>query len=154
VFRQSRLKRRIDGRIELRLPKAERILLKSLPSQVAELIEAGDPSTVRIFPPAYPDDPDAEAEYKSIARSGLLDRHRRALQVIADTADAGLLDPEEAQLWLAALNDMRLVIGTRLGVTEDMGPPPPADDPTAPARAVYDYLTWLQQMLVEVISSK
>ena len=30
------------------------------------------------------------------------------------------LDADEAQAWLGALNDARLALGTRLGVTEDL----------------------------------
>ena len=62
---------------------------------------------------------------------------------------------EEAQAWLTALNDLRLVLGTRLDVSdesllEDLA----EDDPRAPELALYAYLSWLQEQLVEALSSE
>ena len=66
------------------------------------------------------------------------------------TAHAG--GPRSA--WLRALNDLRLVLGTRLDVTEDEF----ADgfDPDAPHAyelAVYAFLTWLQEAAVQAAQS-
>ena len=49
-----------------------------------------------------------------------------------------------------ALNDLRLVLGTRLGVTEETY----VDEtgPRTPGMAVYVWLTWLQGELVEALS--
>ena len=44
----------------------------------------------------------------------------------------------------AALNDVRLALGTVLDVTEDTPDELPADDPRAPHLAVYHWLTWVQ----------
>ena len=52
------------------------------------------------------------------------------------------------QAWLGVLNDTRLVLGARLGVTEDDHDVAP-DDPRAPAFAMYHWLTWVQGELVE-----
>ena len=46
---------------------------------------------------------------------------------------------------------MRLVIGTRLDVSEDMAEPQP-DDPTAPEYALYELLGQLQYLMVEVLA--
>ena len=54
------------------------------------------------------------------------------------------------QAWLGVLNDTRLVLGTRLGVTEDERELNPAD-PQAGAYAMYQWLTWLQGDLVEAL---
>ena len=53
------------------------------------------------------------------------------------------------------LNDLRLVLGTRLGVTDEAGgrgPWPDDDDPRAPAMVAYHWLTYLQDTLVEALS--
>ena len=60
------------------------------------------------------------------------------------------LTPEEVQAWLGVLNDTRLVLGTRLGVTEEERELDPAD-PQAGAYAMYHWLTWLQGDLVEAL---
>jgi Domain of unknown function (DUF2017) len=53
---------------------------------------------------------------------------------------------------LGALNDARLALGTRLGVTEDPEYESIADsDPDAGAYAVYGWLTWVQDDLVQVL---
>ena len=55
--------------------------------------------------------------------------------------------------WMRALNEVRLVLGTRLDVSEE-GDERPLDDtdPTWEAFAVYDYLTHLQAEIVEALS--
>jgi hypothetical protein len=56
----------------------------------------------------------------------------------------------ELDAWLRALNDLRLVLGTRLDVTEDTFlEPVDRRDPDAQALAVYAYLGWLQEQVVE-----
>lgn len=151
MIRLARIRRGRDGLYRLRLPKEERALLQGLPRQVLELVAAGDPSTHRLFPPAYLDDEEAEAEYRDLMRDQLLDHHRHALEIMEETLDADRLDEEQLLAWLSALNDLRLVLGTRLDVTEDMRPPAPGD-PNAPALQLYGYLTWLQATVVELLS--
>ena len=60
------------------------------------------------------------------------------------------LTPEEVHAWLGVLNDTRLVLGTRLGVTEEERQLDPAD-PEAGAYALYQWLTWVQGDLVQEI---
>ena len=75
-----------------------------------------------------------------------------ALQTLEESVDAGRLEEPQALAWLRALNDMRLLLGTRLDVSEDPeGRRVPADDPRAPALALYDYLSMLEQDLVEAL---
>ena len=52
------------------------------------------------------------------------------------------------QAWLGVLNDTRLVLGTRLGVTEEEHVLDPAD-PDAGAYALYQWLTMVQGDLVQ-----
>ena len=49
----------------------------------------------------------------------LLDGRRAALDLVAQTVERDRLSAEEADSWLRALNDLRLVLGTRLDVQED-----------------------------------
>ncbi|HEU5212051.1 MAG TPA: DUF2017 family protein, partial [Gaiellaceae bacterium] len=61
----------------------------------------------------------------------------------------------QAAAWCGALNDARLVLGERLGVTEDLYENGIArDDPRARELAFYAWLTWLQGELVEALSSR
>ena len=54
---------------------------------------------------------------------------------------------------MRALNEVRLVLGVRLEVTEegDERPRDPAD-PRAAAFAIYDYLTWLQGEIIDALA--
>jgi hypothetical protein len=138
-----------DGSVTLRLSAPERDLLRGLPGQLRALLETGsdDPTLRRLFPPAYADDEQAEAEYRGLMQADLLEKHREALTVLERTADRERLDAAEADAWLVALNDLRLVLGTRLDVTEDMYES--EIDPEDAELGVYLYLTWLEEQLVE-----
>lgn len=151
VFDRRRVKRQRDGSFALRLPPEERDILRTLPEQVRELLDADDPSTYRLFPQAYTDDPVKDAEYQMLMRTELLRRHKEALEVVERTVDAESLTHEELSAWMAALNELRLVLGTRLDVTEDM-PEPADDDPMAPAFGLYAYLSWLQEQVVSALA--
>ena len=118
-----------------------------------ELLASDDPVLDRLFPVAYPDDEDRETEYRLLVRDELRSSHEAALAALEESADAERLDEEQLQAWMRAVNEVRLVLGTRLDVTEegDERPTEP-DDPRATAFAVYDYLTWLQGTIVEALS--
>ena len=58
---------------------------------------------------------------------------------------------EEAESWLTGLNALRLVLGTRLDVSEEAPPNVDPTDPRAHQAAVYLYLSWLQEQLVEAM---
>ena len=144
-----------DGGIRLDLGREEREVLAALPGQLRELLSVApdDPSVRRLTPPAYADDAGHEAEYRRLMGDDLADRRLAALAVLEETATAERLTEEQAQGWLAALNSLRLVIGTQLDVQEDMddlGLSP--DDPRAPGLALYGYLSGLLDQLVDALA--
>ena len=153
MLERRRIERTGRGDIRLRLPRDERALLRSLPGQLRRLLAEApeDPSLERLFPPAY-DDAKDEAEYRRLMGDELLDGRRRALGVIEETLDQDRLTREQAEAWLTGLNDLRLVLGTRLDVTDEtllerIHP----DDPDAFEVSLYAYLSWLQEQLVEAL---
>jgi hypothetical protein len=151
----ARIKRTRKGDYQLRLPIEERDLLRSLPGQLRDLLGTDDPSLHRLFPPAYSDDAEHEHEdeYRRLMGDDLEEHHRQALSVMEETIDADRLDEDQLTGWLAALNQLRLVLGTRLDVSEDMyeHEMDPAD-PQAPAFALYSYLGWLQEQAVAALA--
>ena len=149
-----RLRRTKGGQYHLRLSKAERDLLRSLPGQVRDLIDStdpADPSVRRLFPPAYRNEEKAEADYQNLMHDDLLEHHRQALTVMEETIDADRLDEEQVVSWLSALNELRLVLGTNLDVSEGTEPVAPSD-PRAPGLALYGYLSWLEEQVVEALA--
>jgi Domain of unknown function (DUF2017) len=153
---QPRIERTREGDLRVRLSQAERDLLRDLPAELRRLLEVNpeDPSARRLFPPAYEVDQDAEQEYRRLMRDELLAGRREALRVLEETADRERLTREELDAWLGALNDLRLVLGTRLGVTEELYEEAlDPEDPQARETALYVYLTWLQEQLVEAAAA-
>ena len=140
-----------QGRFHPRLGAQERAVLESLPGQVLELMAAEDPATRRLFPVAYPDDPAAEREYRALMGESLADHHRQALDALTELVQADTLTEGELEQWMAALEALRLVLGTKLDVGEDMTDIDP-DDPRAPGLTLYAYLSMLQEEIVSALS--
>ena len=77
----------------------------------------------------------------------------KALATVRETLGHETLSPKEADAWLRAFNDLRLVLGTRLDVTEDIEfEGLDLRDPRGRDLAVYAYLSWLQEELVEALA--
>ena len=138
----------------LALDSGERAVLRSVARELRALVEADDPAVARLFPAAYRDDPDAAAEFDRLVRDGLVSGRVAALATVDRTADAERLGHDELESWCGALNDLRLVLGERLGVTEDLYERAvDPSDPRAPDLALYGWLSWLQSEIVEVLSA-
>jgi prophage DNA circulation protein len=123
------------GGCKLRLSELERAIIRTLPVELAEVLaRLGDvdppsggaedslatpESMKRLLPPGYTTDDAAQAEYSARTRASLLEHHRRALDLLVETADADRLTQDQMHGWLAAMNDLRLVLGSVLGVSEE-----------------------------------
>ena len=153
MFVPPPVERMEDGRFEVRLSGQERSLLRGLPAALDALLGAdpGEPSLRRLFPPAY-EDSEFESEYQGLVGAELLAGHRASLLALAETVDREHVTEEELHAWLSALNDLRLVLGTRLGVTEETYEDGIDEaDPEADNLALYAYLTWLQDGILEAL---
>ncbi|WP_067973055.1 DUF2017 domain-containing protein [Nocardiopsis trehalosi] len=119
-----------------------------------------DPVLARLFPDAYSDDGEAAGDFRRYTEDDLR-RHKRdnAQAVLAALPKGGgrvTLDLGDAHAWLKTLNDVRLTLGTRLGLDEDTYDayqrgtlrPEPQD---AARLAVYDWLGGLQETLVDAL---
>ena len=99
----------------------------------AEAVEVlTDPVLIRLYPDARPDDPAWSARFRDMIRGDLDDARRENLAVVEDTLDARSIDDDQAEAWLHVLNDLRLVMGTRLDITEEREAEP--FDPRIPMR--------------------
>lgn len=107
----------------------------------------------RLLPDFTKDDPDFAAGMRALHEPELIAAKDAAAALVLDTLPARggrvELTPEQADTWLAALNDVRLALGTALDVTEDMPDEVPPDDPRAPHLGVYHWLTYVQDALVQ-----
>ena len=154
LFARPKFRRASDGSYRVNLEDYERALLRTLPAQLRDLLATDDPALVRLYPPAYVSDDEANEEYERLTRGDLTSRRLEALDLLESTVDEERLTEEQMAGWMGALNDLRLVLGTRLDVSEDdYGVEVPDDDPDAQAWAVYGYLGYLLEAVVEARSS-
>jgi hypothetical protein len=161
----ERFERRGEG-VLVSLETAEVELLRSVPAELQTVLAGAskdDPVYNRLFPSAYldPTEENAEQEWQELVHPELLRERLAALELVATTLDRAVtkrgraeleLAPDEVQAWLGVLNDARLALGTRLGVTEqaeaeEIDP----SSPDAAAHALYAWLTWLQNDLIETL---
>jgi hypothetical protein len=148
---EARIHRAADGKLRLQLPEEERLLLRGVAASTRERLRDDDPALRRLFPPAY-DDAELEQEYRELTRGQLTSGREQALELLEATVDNTGLSQEEADSWLRALNDVRLVLGTELDVTEDLDwDALGSDDPRLPGLSLYAYVSWIQEQLVEAL---
>jgi hypothetical protein len=144
-----------DGGYRLRLRAEEREAVGRVVEELRAAVVERDPAAARLFPPAHRDDPVAAAEFEELVRESLESERLEALATVRRTLDAERLAEEEAAAWCGVLNDARLVLGERLGVTEELYESGiSARDPRAAELAYYGWLTWLQGELVEALASR
>jgi hypothetical protein len=118
-----------------------------------------DPVLARLLPDAYRDDPDAAGEFRKYTESSLREAKKYFAQTLLDTLPASggrvRLTGDQARDWMRALNDVRLMFGVRLEVTEDFeeqfaGLAP--EDPRIAAFEVYGWLGAVQESLVRALA--
>jgi hypothetical protein len=157
-------RRRRDGRVAARFEPGEAQLLLSLAEEAGDLARAAaspenaiaDPALGRLLPDAYPDDPEASAEFRRFTAPGLADRKEAAARTMQDTLSSApggarvevVLDDAQATAWLRTITDLRLVLAARLGIREDGDEGDIHDEESAMQRAVYDWLAAVQEFLV------
>jgi hypothetical protein len=170
------------GGVSLTLAAGERDLLNSLLGQLLELLEPegsdsheqldplaamvgigtatvvpDDPVLARLLPDAYGEDPEAAAEFRRYTELSLrADKQSRARSAQATLAvpDGSVLSDDELDAWLRTLNDLRLALGTRLEVSEDLDAEQaalealPEGDPLVLLHDIYGWLGYLQMTLL------
>jgi hypothetical protein len=170
----KRFERTPDGMLEAQLDPEEAVLLQSLAGQVAELVAESalgqaqgvstsstsvhaDPAIARLLPDAYPDDPEASAEFRRFTVGGLADRKvANADTLIRSLNGAGvtgsvMLDESESLSWLRSLTDIRLTIASRLGIDSEDEDAGRDIDPLM--REIYDWLGFVQNSLIEALDA-
>lgn len=147
--------RTAQGTFAVVLDEDERAVLAALPRQLGDALDAGEPTLYRLFPPAFSDDPDANADYASLIGQSLVDGKRAALGELERTAQATVLTPGELESWLGAIESLRLTLGTQLDVSEETYAVEIApDDPELPRLAMYHWLSWLQEEAVAALTAE
>lgn len=159
-------RRHRDGTVSARFPADEAELLTSLAEQSIELAHAAadpdadgfDPALDRLLPDAYPDDPQASAEFRRFTAAGLAERKEASARTMVESLSrredgiaVAVLDAAQVTAWLRTITDIRLVLAARLGIHEDGDEGDIHDEDSALQRAVYDWLAGVQELLIMTV---
>jgi hypothetical protein len=157
-----KVRRRQDGSLILSIPFAEAFVLRDLPARLRQLLQGGFSERLarRLFPAAYRHERD-QAEYQRLLGDDLRRRKLAGVEAFEKTVGEWTMrrrtveirvGPQELDLWLGFVNDMRIVLGVELDIQDD-------DwgrefDPLAPQAedfALLLLLTWLEGELMRAL---
>ncbi len=149
----------VRGGWRITLDDEERKLLVRLMGELRALLTGPDDNELlrRLFPVAYPEDEEKEAEYQRLMREELVASRLAAIESVSRTIDpAGdrarqLLDEGETIAFMQSINAIRLVLGSMLGITDDESADD-ADSADSPEHNLYDFLSWLLEWTVRSLS--
>ncbi len=146
----------VRGGWKITLDVEERNLLIRLMGELGALMTGPEDNELllRLFPVAYPDDDEKEAEYQRLMREELVASRMSAIESVTDALDperTELMDEGETIAFLQSINAIRLVLGTMLGISDDETADD-ADDGTTPEHQLYDFLSWLLEWTVRSLS--
>jgi hypothetical protein len=146
-----------NGAFRINLTDAERETMLSFVDQLEDVLaaEQTDPRLRRLFPTAYHENPELDAEYQGYMRDELSQSRASSIATVREVL--ATQDPiSESQLYafMMVLNSLRLVLGTLLGVSEDEDTDDiEDDDPTFGQAQLYGYLGWLLEWTVDTLSN-
>ena len=146
-----RFKHTTEG-IAVDLDDAEREALGAVLDQFRELLMMdNDPNLTRLKPPAHPDDPEANHQYREMVGDELLRQRLEAVEIVEAGIDGATLDNDAVQCWMQTLNGVRLFLGDRLGIEVDSFFTESTEEENEldeGARMLYEWLGWLLEQLV------
>lgn len=137
--------------------------IAALPDRIRELLESMDPDSraiQRLFPSASSDE-DVNREFQELAAQDIRERKLENLKIFEDTLSSARrekivgmvfvkITAEEFEYWIGFLNDMRLLLGTELGIDNDAWDAQQSFAETGDERIVtYVYLSYLQEQLLD-----
>lgn len=136
-------------------------LMAQLKAAPEEITTPDDPVLLRLLPNAYAD-PEAAADFRRYTeptlrrkKKRILQKVREELEIIVDADHAGVVEDLDSELWLMALNDLRLALSVRLEIQPesfDTFESLSDENPQKPIYAVYFWLGWLQESLLNLLA--
>jgi len=155
----------VEGGWQVNLDVEERHLLVRLMGELRALLTGpGDHELLaRLFPTAYTDDEEKEAEYQRLMREELVASRLEAIERVESAIAPerrDLLDEEETLAFMQSLNAVRIVLGTMLDISDDdpdgdLATHHEGDDGSSgdsPEHHLYDFLSWLLEWTVRSLS--
>lgn len=153
--RNQVVRERSDGRFDIVLPQQVRDVLEDTIDQIDGLLDDPDLAMLRrLQPNPYPDDSEQAAAWRLLAGEQLRDVQRDSFATLRRIHASGIVGVDELWTWIRALNTMRLVLGTAIGIEEDgvEVPEPSPEDPIRPMWELYHLSTFVQYEIVAELS--
>lgn len=141
-----------DGSYRFEFPEPLKMLVVQLATELNESLDDDNPDLARLFPTAYAKDPDLDAGYQILARGELVDHRNTLFDTVKASATLDVLDDEQLSAWMGVVNDLRLVLGTKLDVSED-DHSINEDHPDARAYEIYMLLGHMLSEIVDGLSA-
>jgi hypothetical protein len=144
----------------LNLEAEERSVLARLLGELQGLLtdeenEATKPLLRRLFPPAFLDDEEKEAEYQRLMREELVASRVASIEIVTDilqSDDTAMLSENETMAFMQSINAVRLVLGSMLNITDDESAEV-ADNSDSSEHHLYGYLGWLLDWTVRSLTN-
>ncbi len=142
-----------DGELVVRLDDSLRALLRTVTEELREVLLVNDPElTKRLYPTAYPDDEKLNSDYQEMVHDQLLMQRLDGIDELQATIDDEVITMDTADSWMNTINQIRLVLGTKLDVTED-DHEIDEEDPEARSRLIYQVLSHILEELTRARTS-
>jgi hypothetical protein len=146
-----------NGVFRINLSEDERETMLRFVDQLEEVLTAehSDPRLRRLFPTAYHENPELDAEYQGYMRDELSQSRASSIATVRDVLGSeDSISESQLYAFMMVLNSLRLVLGTLLGVSEDEDTEDVEDDDPAFGQAqLYGYLGWLLEWTVDTLSN-
>ncbi len=144
-----------ENRFIINLGERERAVVRAVCEDLLSALDdpVAQPLLRRLYPVAHAEDAEIDAAYQEMVHGDLVTSRRTVLERVVATVDDTDLDREAIDAWMIGLNTVRLVLGTRLDVSEDGQPELEPDDPEVVAWAVYEFLGGIVESIVRSLMS-
>jgi len=143
---------------EITLTVDERSTLLSFVDQLSEILAMGpdDARLRRLFPTAYHENPEHDAEYQGYMRDELTQSRSASIVVVKEVLEStDLITAAQLHSFMTVLNNLRLVLGTLLDVGEDdFEDDIDENDPAFGQWQLYGYLGWLMEWTISALSGE
>ena len=147
---------RDDGTFTINLQDHERETMLDLVGQLETVLSRGpdDERLRRLYPTAYNENPEHDAEYQGFMREELTQSRAASIATVREmlSSDSPVTE-NQLGAFMMVLNNLRLILGTLLDVNED-DDEPDETDPLYGQWQLYGYLGWLLEWVISSLTGE
>ena len=147
---------RDDGTFTINLQDHERETMLDLVAQLETVLRSGpdDERLRRLYPTAYNENPEHDAEYQGFMRDELTQSRAASIATVREmlSSDSPVTE-NQLGAFMMVLNNLRLILGTLLDVNED-DDEPDETDPLYGQWQLYGYLGWLLEWVISSLTGE